>query len=66
MGSNGAARKIVQSKQFVSLGALKSTNGAQSYAVPRSIDLWKFLAVGIWCDQFDVQFGAASLSAPNA
>lgn len=63
---NAAAKKLVKSQAFVDLGALKSTSGAQSYKVPKDIDLWKFLAVGIWCDQFDVQFGAAALSAPGA
>jgi hypothetical protein len=63
---NGAAKKLVQKKQFIDLGALKSTSGTQSYVVPKGIDLWKFLSVGIWCDQFDVQFGVAPLSAPAA
>jgi hypothetical protein len=64
--SSALAKKLVQDKKFVDLGALKSTSGTQSYVVPKNIDLWEFLAVGIWCDQFDVQFGAASLSAPGA
>ena len=63
---NAAAKKLVQSKGFIDLGALKSTNGTQTYEVPKDIDLWKFLSVGIWCDKFDVQFGVAPLAAPGA
>lgn len=62
---NAAAKKLVAGKQFVDLGALKSISGTQSYSVPKNIDLWQYLAVGVWCDKFDVNFGTAPLASPQ-
>jgi hypothetical protein len=62
---NVTAKKLVSGKQFVDLGALKSTSGTQTYSVPKGIDLWQYLAVGVWCDKFDVNFGTAPLSSPQ-
>ena len=63
--SNAEAKKLVASKSYIDLGALKSTSGAQTYAVPKGIDLWQYLAVGVWCDKFDVNFGTAPLASPQ-
>ena len=62
---NAAAKKLVASKSYLDLGALKSISGAQTYNVPKGIDLWQYLAVGVWCDKFDVNFGTAPLSSPQ-
>ena len=62
---NAAAKKLVASKNYLDLGALKSTSGAQTYSVPKGIDLWQYLAVGVWCDKFDVNFGTAPLASPQ-
>ena len=62
---NAAARKLVASKAYIDLGALKSTSGTQTYAVPKGIDLWQYLAVGVWCDKFKVNFGTAPLGSPQ-
>lgn len=62
---NATAKKLVAGKQFVDLGALKNIAGTQTYAVPKGIDLWQFLAVGVWCDKFDVNFGTAPLASPQ-
>ena len=62
---NAAAKKLVASKSYLDLGALKSTNGTQTYRVPKEIDLWQYLAVGVWCDKFDVNFGTAPLASPQ-
>lgn len=48
---------------YLELGALKSRKGDQVYRVPKNIDLWKYRAVTIWCDKFDVNFGTAPLAA---
>ena len=45
----------------VSLGALKSTNGNQNYAVPAGTDAASFAGVSIWCERFSVNFGTAPL-----
>jgi hypothetical protein len=43
------------------LGALKGNIGDQNYDVPADIDLAQFRSVVIWCERFDVAFGAASI-----
>jgi Electron transfer DM13 len=48
--------------EYVSLGRLKANNGNQNYAVPAGADLSKLTSVSIWCDKFNVSFGAAALS----
>lgn len=55
----------IQKTSFIDLGALKSLNGTQSYKVPKDIDLWQFLSVTVWCDQFKVNFATAPLSSPQ-
>ena len=62
---NAAAKKLVAGKSYLDLGALKATSGTQTYRVPKEIDLWQYLAVGVWCDKFDVNFGTAPLSSPQ-
>ncbi|MET9832203.1 DM13 domain-containing protein [Streptomyces sp. NPDC006385] len=46
----------------VSLGALKGNKGSQNYAVPKQVDVSRYSSVSIWCDRFDVSFGAAELA----
>ena len=45
----------------VSLGKLKGNHGNQNYPVPAGLDLTRYLSVTIWCDRFNVSFGAAAL-----
>ncbi|MEU5126321.1 DM13 domain-containing protein [Streptomyces mobaraensis NBRC 13819 = DSM 40847] len=45
----------------VSLGSLKGNKGDQNYALPRDLDLDRYTSVSIWCDRFDVSFGASAL-----
>lgn len=59
--SNGAVKAAVSGRKFVDLGSLKSIKGAQSYAIPASAKT-QGASVVIWCDKFDVAFGAAKLS----
>ncbi|MFI8204972.1 DM13 domain-containing protein [Streptomyces sp. NPDC085937] len=51
--------------RHVDLGALKGNKGSQNYALPEDVDLSAWTSVSIWCDRFDVSFGAAEL-APSA
>ncbi|MEU4211858.1 DM13 domain-containing protein [Streptomyces sp. NPDC026206] len=46
----------------VSLGELKGNKGDQNYALPAGLDLNRYGSVSIWCDRFDVSFGAAALT----
>jgi hypothetical protein len=48
--------------EYVSLGRLKGNKGSQNYAVPEGVDVSRFRSVSIWCDRFDVSFGAAPLA----
>ncbi|MEU2119979.1 DM13 domain-containing protein [Streptomyces sp. NPDC016459] len=47
---------------YVSLGRLKGNKGDQNYAVPADTDLTGLTSVTVWCDRFDVSFGAAELA----
>ncbi|WP_306357752.1 MULTISPECIES: DM13 domain-containing protein [unclassified Nocardia] len=46
---------------FVSLGNLKGNKGSQNYEIPADVDLSTLRSVSIWCDRFNVSFGAAEL-----
>jgi len=46
---------------YITLASLKGFSGAQRYAIPNSVNLDNFQAVGIWCKKFNVTFGYASL-----
>ncbi|NEC85347.1 DM13 domain-containing protein [Streptomyces sp. SID12501] len=48
--------------EYVSLGKLKGNKGSQNYALPRDVDPSSYSSVSIWCDRFDVSFGAAQLA----
>jgi hypothetical protein len=48
---------------YIDLGPLKGNIGDQNYVVPPEIDATAFTSVVVWCDRFDVSFGAADLVA---
>ncbi|MFI9613412.1 DM13 domain-containing protein [Streptomyces sp. NPDC052023] len=48
--------------KYVSLGALKGNKGNQNYVLPGDVDPSGYSSVSIWCDRFDVSFGAAELA----
>lgn len=48
--------------EYVSLGKLKGNKGSQNYTVPKGVDPARYSSVSIWCDRFDVSFGAARLT----
>jgi hypothetical protein len=48
--------------KYVSLGELKGNKGSQNYALPRDVDPADYTSVSIWCDRFDVSFGAAQFA----
>ncbi|MET9468620.1 DM13 domain-containing protein [Streptomyces sp. NPDC006544] len=47
---------------YVSLGKLKGNKGDQNYAIPAGVNTADYGSVTIWCDRFDVSFGAAALT----
>ena len=46
---------------YVTIAPLESVNGAQRYAIPETVDVSDFSSVVIWCEQFNVTFGYATL-----
>lgn len=59
-GNPGTASAVLAS-QYVSLGALQSPQGAQTYEIPANIDISAYGSVVIWCEDFSVLFSVASL-----
>jgi len=47
---------------FVDLGTLKGNQGTQNYDVPLDVDLSRAVYVSIWCEDFAVPFGFATLA----
>ena len=48
--------------QYADLGSLKGNKGSQNYAIPADVDLTELTSLTIWCDRFNVSFGAAALT----
>ncbi|MFJ6386902.1 DM13 domain-containing protein [Streptomyces sp. NPDC091972] len=57
-----AGWRVFDDGKHVSLGKLKGNKGSQNYTVPGDVDPSAFTSVSIWCDRFDVSFGAAELA----
>nr|WP_228040643.1 DM13 domain-containing protein [Streptomyces chromofuscus] len=57
-----AGWRVFDDGAYESLGRLKGNRGDQNYAVPAGVDPAAFTSVSIWCDRFDVSFGAAELT----
>lgn len=47
---------------YVDLGAIKGNLGNQVYDIPADVDLGQYPSVYLWCAQFAVSFGAASVA----
>ncbi|MFD3548280.1 DM13 domain-containing protein [Streptomyces sp. NPDC058655] len=58
-----AGWRVFDDGAYVSLGKLKGNKGDQNYAIPDGVELADYTSVVIWCDRFDVSFGAAPLRA---
>ncbi|MER6197258.1 DM13 domain-containing protein [Streptomyces sp. NPDC001586] len=53
--------RVFDDGKHVSLGALKGNKGDQNYPVPAGVNPADYTSLAIWCDRFDVSFGAATL-----
>ena len=51
----------IEEGDYVSLGTLKSFNGAQRYQIPDDLDLSQYQSVAVWCQEFNATFGYAPL-----
>lgn len=58
-----AGWRVFDDGEYVSLGKLKGNKGDQNYEIPAGLDLSGYSSVTIWCDRFDVSFGAAALTS---
>lgn len=52
---------VFDDDQHLKIGNLKGNKGSQNYAIPAEVDLTLLRSVSIWCDRFNVSFGAAEL-----
>ncbi|MFE5678119.1 DM13 domain-containing protein [Streptomyces erythrochromogenes] len=57
-----AGWRVFDDGEHVSLGELKGNKGDQNYEIPADVNLADYTSVSIWCDRFDVSFGAAALT----
>lgn len=53
--------KDAGASEYVRLGQLKSTMGAQAYTVPSQINVDDYHYVHIWCERFSVEFARAEI-----
>ncbi|NNH75824.1 DM13 domain-containing protein [Nocardia uniformis] len=60
-GSDGWG--VFDDGEYLNLGNLKGNKGSQNYDIPADADLTTLRSVSIWCDRFNVSFGAAELNA---
>ena len=51
---------------YIDLGELKGNIGDQNYVVPAEIDPLGYTSVVVWCDRFNVSFGAADIAASDS
>ncbi|MGQ0847439.1 MAG: DM13 domain-containing protein [Sporichthyaceae bacterium] len=54
---------VFDDNEHVKIANLKGNRGSQNYALPAGVDLNTLRSVSIWCDRFNVSFGAAALKA---
>ncbi|MFJ7157105.1 DM13 domain-containing protein [Streptomyces sp. NPDC101118] len=57
-----AGWRVFDDGQYVNLAPLKGNKGDQNYPLPANVDWAAYPSVSIWCDRFDVSFGAAALA----
>ncbi|MFD5148174.1 DM13 domain-containing protein [Streptomyces sp. NPDC058401] len=54
--------RVFDDGKYVSLGRLKGNKGDQNYPLPADVNPSDYGSITIWCDRFDVSFGAAALT----
>jgi len=60
--SGRAGWHVFDDGEHLNLGELKGNKGDQNYRLPRNADLGDYRSVSVWCDRFNVSFGAATLA----
>jgi hypothetical protein len=62
IGSTKPPSYSLKKGDYVVLGRLQKFSGAQSYAIPKNINLADYKSAVIWCRKFNATFGAAKLN----
>jgi Electron transfer DM13 len=62
IGSTKPPSYSLKKGDYVILGRLQKFSGAQSYTIPKNINLADYKSAVIWCRKFNATFGAAKLS----
>ena len=62
IASNKPPSYSLNKGDYVILGRLKRFSGAQSYTIPKNINLADYKSAVIWCRKFNATFGAAKLN----
>jgi hypothetical protein len=62
VGTGSSSLHVFDDGEHVGLGRLKGNLGNHVYVIPAAADLTRLTSVTIWCDRFDVSFGAAELT----
>ncbi|WP_406863625.1 DM13 domain-containing protein [Streptomyces sp. HUAS MG47] len=57
-----AGWRVFDDGRQTDLADLKGNKGDQNYPLPAGVDWSDYRSVSIWCDRFDVSFGAATLT----
>ncbi|MFG2333209.1 DM13 domain-containing protein [Streptomyces sp. NPDC048604] len=57
-----AGWRVFDDGRHTDLAELKGNKGDQNYPLPAGVDWSDYRSVSIWCDRFDVSFGAATLT----
>lgn len=61
IGSTKPPAYPINEDDYVILAPLQKYSGAQSYQIPKNINLKEFQSAAIWCRKFNATFGAAKL-----
>ncbi|KST68611.1 DM13 domain-containing protein [Mastigocoleus testarum] len=61
IGSTKPPAYPINEGDYVILAPLQKYSGAQSYEIPKNINLKEFQSAAIWCRKFNATFGAAKL-----
>ncbi|ELS04201.1 electron transfer protein with DM13 domain [Xenococcus sp. PCC 7305] len=52
----------ISESDYIEIAPLESFSGTQRYLIPDDVDLSEYAAVAIWCRQFNVTFGYATVN----
>lgn len=52
----------IQEQDYETLAPLQAFDGQQRYAIPDNMDIDEFGSIAVWCREFNVTFGYATLS----